>query len=115
MPSDDLDALQVQLHAQVRSKGFWDHATNNPSIIQEKLMLIVGELGEASEELRKDGDVNYTYYREDGKPEGFQFELADALIRLLDLAEWCGISMADAVEKKDAYNRTRPFMHGKLA
>lgn len=50
-----------------------------------------------------------------GKPEGFPMELADALIRLCDLAEDVGVDLAGAAELKAAYNRTREFLHGKTA
>lgn len=50
-----------------------------------------------------------------GKPAGFPIELADALIRLCDLAEDVGVSLSEACRIKEAYNRTREFMHGKTA
>lgn len=50
-----------------------------------------------------------------GKPEGFPIELADALIRLADVAEDTGVDLSEVAEIKEAYNRTREFMHGKTA
>lgn len=46
------------------------------------------------------------------KPEGVAAEFADLFIRLLQSAEELGINLAQAVEAKHLYNRTRPFMHG---
>ena len=100
--------------------GFWDdepqpnrgpeaHAT----YLGNKLMLIVGEVSEAHEELRKNTDPRHTYYREDGKPEGVAFELADVLIRVFDLAFAIGVDLDAAVAEKAAYNATRPAKHGK--
>lgn len=120
-PNAVFDAVQKMLHQQVRSKGFWDHETvgiggiHNPSIPFEKLMLIVSELAEAAEELRKPRWRDMTYYGTNGKPEGIAPELADAMIRLFDLAEWLEISLIDSIIEKDAYNRTREHLHGKLA
>ena len=53
--------------------------------------------------------------QDDKLPEykGTDVEIADAIIRLLD---WCGakdIPIGDIVSKKLAYNRGRPYKHGK--
>lgn len=47
------------------------------------------------------------------KPEGVGSEMADVLIRLLDTAQRTGIDLRAEYERKMAYNRTRPFKHGK--
>jgi NTP pyrophosphatase (non-canonical NTP hydrolase) len=71
-------------------------------IIDSKLMLIVGEIAEAEEALRH------------GKPQPeFAEELADAMIRIGDLAHKMGINLEAAIAAKQAYNETRPYMHGK--
>jgi NTP pyrophosphatase (non-canonical NTP hydrolase) len=77
-------------------------------------MLIVGEVSEAAEEIRK-GPQTYGYLVDwDGtKPEGFDIELADVFLRLADLAEACGIDLYRAVSAKHEYNKTRPRLHGK--
>jgi NTP pyrophosphatase (non-canonical NTP hydrolase) len=46
------------------------------------------------------------------KPEGIPSELADAIIRILDIAAFHGIDIAHAVADKMAYNETRPYRHG---
>lgn len=79
-------------------------------------MLITSEIGEAYEEFRKDG--KHTFYTEvDGKPEGTAVELLDAVIRIFDtLMEEVGlepVNIGVMLEQKMAYNKTRPFMHGK--
>jgi hypothetical protein len=95
---------------------------------ERKLLLVIGELCEAHEELRaghKPSDV-YTQRAEGNwlyqdpstiganeKPEGYLIEMADAQIRLLDLVESDGLDMEKAMEVKDAYNQTRPYKHGK--
>lgn len=81
-----------------------------------KLMLVTTEVAEAAEELRKNADPRHTYTREsDGKPEGFAFELADAIIRIADLAGACGVDLDRAIATKTTFNMTRPFKHNKLA
>jgi NTP pyrophosphatase (non-canonical NTP hydrolase) len=46
------------------------------------------------------------------KPEGVGAELADVLIRLLDMADVFGIDLEAEYRRKVAYNRTRAFQHG---
>jgi len=47
-----------------------------------------------------------------GHPAG-AVEIADAIIRLLDLAECMGYDIGSAVEDKVAFNNGRPFRHGR--
>lgn len=49
------------------------------------------------------------------KPEGVPSELADVLIRLLDMCGIYGINLMAEYERKIAYNRTRPYRHGGRA
>jgi len=103
-----LDRLQKIVGEDNKAKGFWKERTS----IDRTLILIISEIIEAHEELRAGNEINGAYYKE-GKPEGFGIEIADALIRILDLAEYHNLNMAILVEEKLNYNRTRPHMHGK--
>lgn len=47
------------------------------------------------------------------KPEGPLSELADVVIRSLDLADEEGLDLAGMIFLKLAYNATRPYKHGK--
>lgn len=47
-----------------------------------------------------------------GKPIGLASELADVLIRLLDMANEMGIDLGEATLLKHRFNRTRPHRHG---
>lgn len=78
----------------------------------KRLLLIVGEISEAFEELRA-GHAPTEVYEKDGKPEGVPVELADVQIRLWDLAQTMGFSLQDSVQRKEDFNRTREYMHGK--
>ena len=78
-----------------------------------KLMLIVSEVAEAQDELRKGHTADYTYYQENGKPEGVPSELADVVIRVLDFCYTEGIDLESIIEEKLAFNATRERLHGK--
>lgn len=47
------------------------------------------------------------------KPEGVPSELADILIRVLDIGDEFGINLGAVVQEKLAYNATREKMHGR--
>lgn len=96
-----------------------------------KIMLMVSELAEGVEELRKGYTADYTYYSSKNgghhdeqmytkgvpqlKPEGVPSELADTIIRTLDFCYTEGIPMAGMILEKLAFNRTRGHKHGGKA
>jgi NTP pyrophosphatase (non-canonical NTP hydrolase) len=110
----DLTELQIDCHYLAKEKGFWPEGEQRN--VPEMLALIHSEISEALEEYRK--GVGHrrmsTTGRTDGKPEGFGVELADAVIRILDLAEGLQINLADRIREKLEFNRTRPHKHGKV-
>jgi len=110
----ELSQIQTEVHKLAKDNGWWIDA--DVKIVPEKLALIHSEISEALEEYRN-GQLDHLYYREsDGKPEGFGVELADAIIRILDLCGYLGIDVGELVQLKHEYNKSRPFRHGgKLA
>ena len=103
----DLAQLMVDSRRIAAEHGFVTEKANIP----EKLMLIVSELAEALEEYRKGIPVRDIYWTD--KPEGFAVELADAVIRIAELAEALQLPLITAIEMKQSANETRPFKHGK--
>jgi len=112
-----LNELALDIHENAKNKGFW---TNNN--IAEKLMLIVTEVAEACEADRKNRHANYDnqHIKQDWEKifevdikDTFEDELADAIIRILDLSAKLNIDIDYHVKAKMRYNTTRPYKHGK--
>lgn len=87
------------------NKRWWiDPATGLPiqRNVGEALMLTVSELAEAMEGHRKTLQDEHLPHR-----MSLEVELADAMIRIFDLAAGLGIDLAGAIAEKCEYNRTR--------
>lgn len=106
----ELTDLAAVIHQDNRAKGFYDDAEKNEHgvFMLARLGLIHSEVSEATEFVRKPAP-------DDHLPErpGLHCELADILIRTLDLAAYVGCDIGEVVEAKLAFNRTRPFKHAK--
>lgn len=120
-----LKEWQTTIHQLAKEKGWYD----SPRTPLEIHMLIVSEVAEASEEVRK-GNTPPIYQEnymtgqlrligpndwdwvEGEKPEGELTELADAVIRILDYCEAKGWDLERAMEIKHGFNKTRPHRHG---
>lgn len=120
---ETLRELQADIHVLARAKGWWDGYDRDDlgrlklttDQVISKIALIHAELSEAVEEARKSPNYSEIYY-DSSKPEGFAVELADALIRILDLFGALGIDAEEVVRIKHEFNKTRPVRHGgKLA
>ena len=74
----------------------------------QKLMLIVSELGEALEALRHGNPPDNHI----PKFSGMEAELADAIIRIMNLSGTEDIRLAEAIIAKASYNARRPYKHG---
>lgn len=92
-----INAFAREINENAIKHGFWG---DNPSI-GEKLMLIVTEVAEACEADRVD-DI-----------DNFGEELADIIIRTLDLAAHTGIDIGEELVTKYAKNLLREHKHGK--
>ena len=92
-----MNQLAEEIAAWRKKKGFKTSWKNMP----EKLMLVVTELAEAMEAIRKDDGQN------------FNEEIADTFIRLLDICGSVGIDIEDEIKSKMAVNEKRPHKHNK--
>ena len=122
-------------HGTAKEKGFWDTERN----VSEMLMLIVSELAEAQEALRKNhfadksaitglsqdielekSDDEFQMDKgiwkglfEDKIKSSFEDEIADVAIRLFDLCGGLDIDLGKHIELKMKYNSMRGYKHGK--
>lgn len=102
--------IAAQCHKTAVEKGWFDEGELSPSQIAEKLCLVHSEVSEALEDVRR-GNMEL-HFEEDGKPVGYPSEIADILIRVLDLAVHMKVDLEKAMATKMCYNTTRPYKHG---
>lgn len=120
-----LNDAAYKIHQAAKEKGFWD----NPRETGTLLMLCVSELSEAMDAdrenrfadiglfntnmlIKSNGDYSPMIFKDHIK-DTFEDELADTVIRILDLCGAKGIDLEWHIEQKLKYNKTREKMHGK--
>jgi NTP pyrophosphatase (non-canonical NTP hydrolase) len=126
----ELNEIQKAVHGLAKEKGWHDVETT----LTEKIMLVVTELSEAVESIRRNespiwqkGKVNSPLTLDQSpiklmpsspdwdsniKPEGVLVELADSVIRVMDICESQGWDLERAIKIKHSYNKTRSYRHG---
>lgn len=148
--------IDLRRIAHIRHSKGW--AAPSPDNIHNRLLLTVGEIIEAQNELRSGHTMPEVYYAAElgwwckahhdvfcqeldcishpvcrvtsegespveieggkweryelSKPEGFGVEIADAIMRLADIAFCNGIDLQRCLDEKQAYNAQRPLHHG---
>jgi len=116
-----LNDLAQVIHQNAKDKGFFEKEKN----IGEMLCLIHSEVSEALEADRKNNycqkkSIDYmnqcewslSHFRDNIK-NTFEDELADVIIRVLDLCAYKGIDIEKHILMKMRYNLTREKYHGK--
>lgn len=99
------DALVQQCHGAAKEAGWWNDLHTGEPVqrnVGELLMLIVSEVAEAMEGHRKG-------LMDDHLPNRpmIEVELADAVIRIADMAGALGLDLGGAIADKLAYNAAR--------
>ena len=103
-----INDMVKDVHETAVQHGWWD----KPSEFGTLIALCHSELSEALEEYRKGKEPTETYYREDGKPEGIPSELADTVIRIMDMCGYYGIDLEAMLIEKAEFNKSRSYRHG---
>lgn len=132
----NINELAKEVHENAVAHGWWE----KPPTLPEALCLIHAELSEALEEYREGNpliygtcalaaeDCKYSGVCDrvgrpgegegvDGpcKPEGIAVELADVILRTLDLMAALGVDVDAVVMAKHKYNLGREYKHGGKA
>lgn len=128
----NFNELSKEVHNRNIDKGFWDGGIAAKNI-GEVICLIHSELSEALEAHRKehyagksynlihncdniDTQNEQAYFRQEFEvsvKNSFEDELADVVIRVMDLCGAMNIDIDWHIEQKMKYNICRPYKHGK--
>lgn len=126
-----INELGEKIFDNAMSKGFWPTGIKTglvPIDIPQKLLLIISEITEAMEADRKRHFIAKSLILKHEKEfetkedflewfnrfikDSFEDELADACIRIFDLAHAMDINLEYHIKAKMKYNASRPIMHG---
>lgn len=108
LEENNLTELSEKIVGINKRAGWWTRSDfylegkDRVTLIASKLALVHSEISEALEGVRKDLMDDHLPDR-----EMVEVELADAVIRILDLAGYMGLDIGAALSEKIAYNQTR--------
>ena len=96
------------IHENAVKHGWWEGGPEARNI-GELIALVHSELSEALEAMRHGNPPDEHLPQFDN----MTVELADAVIRIMDMASGLGLRLGEAIEAKHRYNIQREYKHGK--
>jgi len=103
-----INELVKDIHSKNVEAGWWNdpitgkNLKDDPYVMGTKLLLVVSEIAEATEGFRKDLMDDKLTHR-----KCIEVELADAIIRICDIAGALNLDLAGAIEEKRSFNSVR--------
>jgi NTP pyrophosphatase (non-canonical NTP hydrolase) len=123
-----INKIAEQIYQNAKAKGFYEGQENGSKNIAEMLALIHSEVSEALECDRNEKYFVSKYnlstlmalsnkafnelFAQEVK-DTFEDELADVMIRVMDLAAYKGIDLETHIAAKMRFNSLREYKHGK--
>lgn len=118
---EQFERVQAEAHRVNVDIGWWDERwrinhlccgasiSYGPHLAIELISLMRTELSEAVEAARKHDPKTWGDYT---TKDAMVRELAGTIVRIMDMAEYFGLPLANAIEAEIEANRTRGYMHG---
>jgi hypothetical protein len=111
VPMSQIEELMAAIK-DVNTKNGWREGVTGALVGYEFPAYIALAHSELSEALEAYRDKDWSSTRLDGKPMGVGPEMADSLIRVLDICSIWGIDIEYETNRVLAYNAIRPYQHG---
>ena len=123
MTHDDaytISRVSHDVHYVNAANGWWldrkaiadAHPNGKHQVILAALALVVSEVAEAMEAIRKHDPTTWTDTK---AKDTFARELAGATLRIMDLAAWTGVDLGEAIRAELEANKARGHRHGGKA
>lgn len=89
-----IQEYQDEIGKWAKEKGWWEDERNEDDLV----FLVITELVEAFEHWRNGREINETWEIID-KPDGVPYEIADAIIRIIEAATYYKVDLSAAMKK----------------
>ena len=115
----DINEFAYAVHENAIEKGFHPTDESEDQFIANQCNNMHAEITELWDAFRSDTQYQWCDKAAKMRELGLtpidcaQEELADIIIRALDVSERIGINIVVALNSKHEYNKTRPYKHGK--